>query len=332
MRFLEAGRASIIIDGQFGSTGKGLISGYLARQDPPDIAVANASANAGHTCIFDNLKIVAHHLPISGIISLDSTVYLGPASIIDPIILLQELHYLDNVKRLAIHPKAAVITQHDRETELDSSSQTTKIASTRHGVGAALARKVMRSAMLAGDHPDLAQYTREIDLHQAMNRGLKVMIEVPQGLDLGLNSGYTYPYVTSREIGIAQALADSQVHPSYLGRVMMTCRTYPIRVGNIYGNDREMGWSGPFYPDSKEISWEDLGVEPERTTVTKRVRRVATFSYQQYERSLDLIRPDFIFLNFVNYLKIPLSDFIKPMSKKPTHYGTGPNVKDVGPI
>ena len=151
------------------------------------------------------------------------------------------------------------------------------------------------------------------------------MVEVPQGFDLGINSGLSYPYCTSREISIAQAMSDAQIHPRFLGKVMMTMRTYPIRVG---------GTSGPFYSDSDEITWEELGVTPELTTVTKRVRRVATFSMLQYERSLNAIVPDYVFLNFLNYIP-PASQqiFINRLTKlrTPTHVGTGPKVTDVYP-
>jgi len=42
---------TLICDMQFGSTGKGLIAGYLAKRDEPDTLVSQWSANAGHTYI-----------------------------------------------------------------------------------------------------------------------------------------------------------------------------------------------------------------------------------------------------------------------------------------
>ena len=120
-------------------------------------------------------------------------------------------------------------------------------------------------------------------------------------MDLSLNSGFAYPYCTSREITVSSTLSDVQVHPSYLGKVCVSIRTFPIRVGNIIDNGSIVGYSGPFYPDSIELSWEDIGVEPELTTITKRERRVATFSYEQYNKMMRLYKPDYVLLNFANY-------------------------------
>jgi hypothetical protein len=74
---------------------------------------------------------------------------------------------------------------------------------------------------------------------------------------------------------------------------MMVVRTYPIRVG---------GNSGPGYGDQYEIEWADIGVEPEITTVTKKERRVFTWSDAQYRQALVANQPDIVFLNFCNYL------------------------------
>ena len=127
-------------------------------------------------------------------------------------------------------------------------------------------------------------------------------MEVPQGFSLSVNHGF-YPYTTSRNVTVAAALNDLGVHPSYLGSVHMSLRTYPIRVGNIVVDGQEIGNSGPFYPDSVELQWEDLGQTPERTTVTQRIRRIATFSLIQYKAALRVNKPDFVFLNFANYYK-----------------------------
>jgi adenylosuccinate synthase len=77
--------------------------------------------------------------------------------------------------------------------------------------------------------------------------------------------------------------------------VILVCRTYPIRVA---------GNSGPFWFDSHETSWDVLGVDPEseRTTVTKKVRRVATFSFDQVRAAAQLNGATEIALTFTDYL------------------------------
>ena len=125
------------------------------------------------------------------------------------------------------------------------------------------------------------------------------------------------------------ALSDAGLHPSYLGNVMVCIRTYPIRVGNIIENGKMVGYSGPFYDDSTEITWNDIGVEPEYTTNTKRMRRVCTFSMKQYQKMKRLLRPTHIFLNFVNYLSDIELDNMLDLLPEVTHLGFGCRIKDI---
>lgn len=325
---LQPGKLNIIIDGQFGSTGKGLLSSYVGTMYDVNLAITNASPNAGHTFYVDDVPYVTRHLPVTGVINTDSIIYLCPGAIINPVILLEEME-THNVSpdRVYIHPRAAVIETQDIETEQEGSVK--KIASTRSGVGSALVRKINRSAQLAGENKALRSMARELNVKWYLDAGVTVVMEVPQGFDLSINSGLSYPHCTSREITVPAALADAQVHPGYLGSVIVCLRTFPIRVGHIVEDGEIVGNSGPFYDDSTETSWEELGVTPERTTCTKRIRRVATFSMMQYKRMIKVFKPDYILLNFANYLsKKELSDLIDKLPEV-THVSYGPRVEDV---
>jgi len=327
---LKKGKLNIIIDGQFGSTGKGLASSYVASTNHVDVAITDSSPNAGHTFYYHNKKYVVKHLPVTGIIHERCQIYLCPGSIINPKILLKEIKDYDiDPNRVTIHPRAAIVTDEDIKKESNINSSVTKIASTQSGVGAALERKINRSAKLAGDIPELKRFIWESSLHYFLDNDCTLLMEVPQGFDLSISSGYSYPHCTSREITVSAALSDAQIHPKYLGKVLVCLRTYPIRVGNITHNFIEVGNSGPFYPDSKEVNWDIIGVTPERTTVTDRVRRVATFSMMQYYKMLEQLQPDYILLNFANYMsKLELSKLLNDLPEV-THLGFGPKVKDV---
>jgi hypothetical protein len=61
------------------------------------------------------------------------------------------------------------------------------------------------------------------------------------------------------------------------------------------------GYSGDWYPDQEETTFEKLGVIAEKTTVTGRVRRVASFSRMQIEEAMAMAMPDEVFLNFAQY-------------------------------
>ena len=344
------GRVNMTIDGQFGSTGKGLLNAYIGTMFNIDVAVSNAAPNAGHTFDVGEGKKTVFHLPVSGVLCTDSLIYLCAGAVIDMEVLEKEIRDFNCGGRVFIHPRAAIVSQHHRDLEQMAESGTTKLASTRKGVGQALAGKVTRDGktMLVQDYvaayPDKMLKSgwrmQEIRLDRLAEENRLILMEVPQGFDLSVNHGLSYPYCTSRDITVSSALNDAGVHPKYLGKVYASIRSFPIRVGNIYDTEGvQLGHSGPFWPDSDEKTWKDLGKEPELTTVTKRPRRVATFSFLQYGRMLDIIRPDAIFLNFMNYFdkEFQADELITRMTnvenqrnmELPKLFGFGPHVKDV---
>ena len=306
----EPGKASFIVGGQWGSEAKGCAAAWLAhemakRDYNPGIVSTNAGVQSGHTSIHKGKRRVSFHLPTAPFIFEDEglpipTVYLNGGSVIDPTIFLKEIEGFGG--EVFIHPNASVIDAECVAAEMDAGSSQTKIASTRKGVGEAISRKVRRAAKLARDCPQLKEFVRRLDLNYYLGNGEHVLVEIPQGVSLSVDTDF-YPHTTSRNCTPAQALSDAAIHPSFYGSSMVVLRTYPIRVGNINVGNMEMGNSGACYSDQKELSWEDLGVEAEITTVTKRIRRVFTFSKEQLRETFVLCRPDVVFLSFVNYIK-----------------------------
>lgn len=315
MEWGQIGKASVLMDGQFGSTGKGLFAAYLAHKNIKHnmvIATTNAGANAGHTTKYrDGQGFVTFHLPTTGVVIPGSISYLNAGSVIDLEMLQQEIKDSGaDPSKVRVHPRAAIITQDDRMDERSPGSSTERLASTQKGVGRAQASKVLRKSALAGSSTlkHVLGYDLNIEVinlnDEMRTNNNAVVVEVPQGFSLSLNHGFSYPFCTSRDCWVGSGLADAGIHPSFLGQVVMVVRTFPIRVGHIYDNEgRIVGNSGPFYPDSIELKWEDFpGLEPERTTVTKRVRRIASWSDIQYKDALVMNRPDIVALNFCNYL------------------------------
>lgn len=147
-----------------------------------------------------------------------------------------------------------------------------------------------------------------------------VLHEVSQGWALSIDHGVCYPFTTSRNCGVGAALDQLGVSPRKLGRVVANVRSYPIRVGNFYENDANgnpvlVGSSGPWTAGSQEISWAriaemsgmpkeeaDALEAREKTTVTKRVRRVATLDIEQVADACRSNGATDISLNFVQYL------------------------------
>lgn len=293
--------AFFLVDGQYGSTGKGLAASVLAEflAERFDMVVSNAGPNSGHTSYYMGEPVVLMQLPTFAVqarhfANIAMPVTLNAGAIIDPARLMQEvIEWLpDSV--IHVHPAAAVVKEehslHEKANMVD------RIGSTGKGTGTALADKIMRFPnAVVGANRNLVSRPKEAPklCVRVAPDPKRAFVEVSQGFSLGINQGF-YPYTTSRDCGVPQAMSDAGYHPSFYAGCMQVMRTFPIRVA---------GNSGPSYPDQVEISWEKLGQKPELTTVTKKVRRVFTWSDLQYRASLHHNRPEYLFLNFCNYLE-----------------------------
>jgi adenylosuccinate synthase len=106
-------------------------------------------------------------------------------------------------------------------------------------------------------------------------------------------------------------------------------------VGDVDGHS-----SGTWYPDQWETSWGAIGVEPEMTTVTKRVRRVATFSLDQFYEACRANHPDIVFVSHMDYLSDKGQEDLRDMLTTARNnmgqeffflYGYGPHVSNIYP-
>lgn len=307
-------QVDLVMDFQYGSTGKGLIAGWLAKREAYDTVICAFATNAGHTYIDESreLHLMTQQLPTAAVVSPTvKTILLGPGSLIHEATLLNEIRqnaeHLKG-KRILIHPYAAVVEDEHAKQEIEWGM--TKIGSTAKGVGAAMIERIKRSR----DYPNVAcaRFRYSIGLSEyvctpreyddAIRQAERVLIEGAQGFGLSMYHG-EYPFTTSRDVTPMQILADCGVPFSWVPHVQVigSCRTYPIRVNNRDGS------SGPCYPDQEELDWsyfESRGVTPELTTVTKLKRRIFTFSPQQIRDAMfhcGAYWSTKIFLNFANY-------------------------------
>ena len=297
-------KLNVLIDISLGSTGKGNIAAYLASKNKISIAASNHGSNSGHSIIYKGETKVVKMLPVAGIYDVDSTIVLGSGSVIDLDILLKEIEEFGVKDRVLISPTAPVINEYCKEYEREHLQY---IASTFQGVGAAVGLKAMRSQKikLAKDYEELNNYISynlpDVVINKIDKMNGTGLVEIAQGYGLSIDSEH-YPMVTSRCVNVGQALAYLDVPASLVGDVIGVARTYPIRVGNVPN-----GYSGDTYVDSKELSWEELSTKigrkvSELTSVTKRIRRVFTFSKQLFETAVRRNRCNILFLTFVDYL------------------------------
>ena len=298
----------IIVGGQYGSEGKGNIAYHLAREY--DLLVRVGGPNAGHKVYGPTGEIFTHRLLPSGTLATDAPLLLGPGAVLHVETLLDEIARCGvDADRLVIDPQATIISDEDVSGENVSGGVVSSIGSTGKGVGLATARRITdrgKGISLAGDIPELRPYTRRTAievLEAAFAAGQRVLLEGTQGTALSVLHGH-YPHVTSRDTSVAGTLAEAGVAPRRVRKVVMVCRTYPIRVENPPG-----GTSGYM---SQEIDWETVASRSgqdadelkrnERGSVSGRLRRVAEFDWQLLRRSSHLNGATDIALTFVDYL------------------------------
>ena len=294
----------VMVGGQYGSEGKGQIAAYLAKDY--DYLVRVGGPNAGHTVYLDPRPYVFHHLPSGTISNPKARLIIGAGAVIYAPTICQEIADRSvDCERLSIDPQAMIITKKDRRAE---SGLRNNIGSTAQGVGAATARKITgreHGVVLAGSIPELKPFIRDTRrvLEEAFCSRKRVLLEGTQGTGLSLHHGY-YPYVTSRDTTVAGCLAEAGISPSRVRKVVMVCRTYPIRVQSPTGKT-----SGPM---SQEISWAEIsrrsGIRVEElrrheiTSTTKRRRRVCEFDWVLLRKAATLNAPTDIALTFTDYL------------------------------
>src|SRR5215472_11437828 len=265
--------ATIVVGGQYGSEGKGKVVALLANSLDAPWLVRCGGPNSGHTVRIDGQDVILRQVP-SCAEPHKATFCIAAGCAIDEAVLLRELNLLGiDRTRIIVDPRAVIVTEQDREAERHALNH---ISSTCSGTGAALARRMSRTddVRLAQDSDVLGNRCRVQTvaprLHEVLDRGGDVIVEGTQGFALSLLHGPDYPFVTSRDTTAAGFAMEVGLSPRLINDIVMVVRTFPIRVG---------GPSGPF-PD--EISWEDIArisgapqAEPEYTSVTKRLRRVA---------------------------------------------------------
>lgn len=292
-RTTASGGVTVIIGGQYGSEAKGKVASYLAGEF--DIAVRVGSPNAGHTVLRGGRVFALRQVPAT-FVNPKCEIYIAAGALIDPEVLAAEVAETGVAGRLVIDPAAGVITEEHRKSEAELVGA---IGSTGKGCGAALAARIGRRGFkLAGEALDRNTYTFDdtaARINAGLDAGKRVLVEGTQGCGLSLYHG-DYPHVTSRDTTASGFISEAGLSPLAVREVILVIRTYPIRV------------AGPSGPLAGEITWEELSkragtqIEPERTTVTQKVRRIAAFDLAAVRRAVMLNRPTQIALQFLNYL------------------------------
>ena len=314
---------SIVVGGQYGSEGKGKVAHFFAREMKASFAVRCGGPNSGHTVIDEqgNARIF-QQLPTAAILP-DVKLAICSGSYIDLDILLKEINETRlDTGRLFIDRDAVIITEELKKREAQS-GLVDRIGSTGSGTGAAVAARINReeSVLFAKDLPELKPFVTHVP----------EMLRNALGLS-PVHSRY-YPYTTSRDTTAAAFLAETGLSPLDVDDVILTVRAFPIRVE---------GNSGPLI---SEIDWriitnEGKHIRPieEKTSVTKRIRRVARFTPEIVKKAIEINNPTRIVINHLDYICCEnhknsddiVRQFViiteRSLKRKIDYLGFGPNI------
>lgn len=301
----------VVVGGEYGSEGKGNVCFYLAPEY--DLLVRVGGPNAGHMVPRSEGEPFKHQLLPSGTWNAPGAkLLIGPGAVLDLDILLTEIAGCNvDVDRLSIDPQAMILNATDKRRE--ARGVVKDISSTGSGTGAATARRILwrgkkrgQKVKLARDIPALHPYCRRPAadiLEETFAAGQRVMLEGTQGTMLSLYHG-EYPFVTSRDTTAAGCLAEAGIAPRHVRKIILVCRTYPIRVGDPPG-----GTSGYM---SQPLDWKTIAKraklnlraleKQEVGTVSGRPRRVAEFDWALLRKAALLNAPTDIALTFADYL------------------------------
>lgn len=325
-RILGPSGADCVIGAQWGSEGKGKVAAWLASSpdgESPYAAMGRSGGpNAGHRVeLLDGSYFVFRHLPSATPYAASGTALcIGPGAVIDLEVLKREICHIPKGCTLFVDPRVAIVDENARQAERDASL--TDIGSTMTGSGGAMALRVLRKAVTVEDYAPSGSFGLSLGaydprmvqvapvgtvLREAMCRG-RVLLESTQGMQLSLLHG-NYPHVTGRDVSPISMLAEMGLPPGIPCRWFLVARTYPIRVAGPSGDlPCETTWEEVAHTSGIDV---DKLRESERTSVTKRLRRVARWDngslIRTVRRGFGFAEQVFVVITFADYLSATAS-------------------------
>ncbi|MEM9751659.1 MAG: adenylosuccinate synthetase, partial [Pseudomonadota bacterium] len=171
----------VVVGTQWGDEGKGKIVDWLSAR--ADVVVRfQGGHNAGHTLVIDGVTYKLSLLP-SGVVRKGKLAVIGNGVVIDPVALIAEIDGLAvqgveiAEENLLIAENAALILPLHRDLDVmrEGSNATTRIGTTKRGIGPAYEDKVARRAIRVVDlrSPDhlAARVENLLHHHNALRRG-----------------------------------------------------------------------------------------------------------------------------------------------------------------
>jgi adenylosuccinate synthase len=293
-----------VVGAQYGSEGKGVVVHRLATRQHYEFHIRTGGPNAGHSFVHQGRPFTVQSVPV-GFVDPNASLVLGAGAVINPRLLEAEIAMLEEAgfeirNRLYIDANATVLSIKDERSENHTAGELhQRIGSTGEGVGAARLKRIRRDmeehSIVMLNLKTFDKMGMVCDTVSLLDKAQSFLLEGTQGSGLSLVHG-PWPFCTSADTNAAQLCADAGISPLRLKEVMLVARTMPIRVA---------GNSGPLI---NEVSWQALSDRLkkfviERTTVTKKVRRIGEWDDELFRRAVRLNGPrPSVALTFLDYL------------------------------
>ena len=280
---------------------RGKIAAYLGYKDNYRIAVRTGSINAGHTLVHDGKEIKLRIVPCA-FVNASTRLLVGAGALYSVESLMREIEMTGARGRIGVDFNSGIILPDHIQKERSDEFLMKKVGSTGSGVGAATLDRVNRQLRLAKDFDELKPFLTDVEreVHDAIKKGGKVLLEGTQGLYLSLFHGNP-PYVTSRDVSASAVCSEVGIGPKDVDEIVVVFKSYVTRVGG-----------GPL---EGELSEEEAARRGwlEIATVTKRKRRAAPFNFGLAERALRI--------NSGTQIALTKLDAVFPECRGATSYG-----------
>lgn len=167
-----------IVGLQWGDEGKGKIVDFLSR-DADWVVRFQGGANAGHTIVVNNDKVVLHQVP-AGILMKKPKCVIAHGVVLDPLALVEEIEALlarkvEVAGRLFISERCHVVMPYHKLMDAGYENQSSRIGTTQRGIGPCYADKMARKGFRLCDVLAGSFKSRLADMVEEKNKILKAL-------------------------------------------------------------------------------------------------------------------------------------------------------------
>ena len=259
--------ADIIVDLQYGDSGKGKVAHHLCKKgEYTHVIRYNGGPNAGHTIFHKNKKFITHHIPCGVFFGIKSII--GPGCVVHPDTFLKEVKELEDngfdTSLIKVASNAHIIT----DFHLSQDKKDEEIGTTKKGCGPAYRDKYHRKGVLAHQIKELEDYMIDVyqELHMSDSEPV-VLFEGAQGFGLDVMWG-DYPFVTSSHCTSGSAILNG-VPPKSIRDIWGVAKVYETYVGkkdfhgkeDIFDKIRKIGKEfGATTGRPRQVNWLDMDI------------------------------------------------------------------------